>query len=164
VSAPGAPANVEFHRASPDDEDALVGLMREFYAYEHLAWDEAVSRAGLRTLLGDEALGQAWLLRTEREDAGYFVLAFSFSLEFHGRYGFVDELYLREPFRARGLGRRAIEKAEEVCRAAGGRVLRLEVTCDNAGARPFYARLGFVDNGRDLLTLWLDAKSEGGER
>jgi ribosomal protein S18 acetylase RimI-like enzyme len=148
------PSAVRFERATPADEDALVGLMREFYAYEGLPWNETVARQGLRTILADGSVGQVWLLRTDGEHAGYLVLAFSFSLEFHGRYGFLDELYLREGYRGRGLGRRAIEKAEEACRSVGGRALRLEVTCENAAARSFYARLGFDDTGRDLLTLW----------
>jgi ribosomal protein S18 acetylase RimI-like enzyme len=156
--------DVRFERATPADENVLVGLMREFYAYEGLPWSEEVARRGLRTILADASLGEVWLLRTEAADAGYFVLAFSFSLEFHGRYGFLDELYLRETCRGRGLGRKAIEQAADACRSVGARVLRLEVTCDNSAARPFYARLGFEDHGRDLLTLWMDdGPTERGE-
>ena len=150
-----APDVVAFTRAEPHHQPLLLEMMREFYAYEHLAWDEDVARRGLDTLLADHTLGEVWLIHSAGAPAGYFVLAFSFSLEFHGRYGFLDELYLREPFRGSGLGRRAVEQATAACRAIGARALRLEITATNAGARRFYQRLEFEDAGRTLLTRWI---------
>ncbi|MDB4949441.1 MAG: N-acetyltransferase [Gemmatimonadetes bacterium] len=156
MSEPVDAVDVRFERADASHVDVLAPLMRGFYAYEHLPWDEAAARGGLGMILADASLGQVWLMRTEEGWAGYFVLAFSFSLEFRGRFGFLDELYLRDDHRGRGLGRRAVDHAAEVCLGLGIRALRLEVTCDNAAARGFYARLGFQDHGRDLLTRWVD--------
>jgi GNAT superfamily N-acetyltransferase len=150
-----ATRDVAFTRAEAHDLPLLLEMMCEFYAYEHLVWDEPVARRGLDELLGDPALGQVWLIHAGDAVAGYFVLALSFSLEFHGRYGFLDELFLRAPFRGGGIGRLAVQKATDACRAIGARALRLEITATNAGARSFYQRLDFADAGRALLTRWI---------
>ena len=146
---------ISFARADATRRALLLEMMREFYAYEHLAWDEAVAGRGLDCILGDASLGEVWIVLADGEPAGYFVMALSFSLEFHGRYGFLDELFLRERFRGGGIGRLAVQHAAEVCGAIGARALRLEITATNPGARAFYDRLGFEDVGRTLLTKWI---------
>ncbi|MBV9772306.1 MAG: GNAT family N-acetyltransferase [Gemmatimonadetes bacterium] len=144
-----------FERASAEHTELLVQLMREFYDFEHLPWDGAAARSALGMALDDPALSEVWLIRRSGEAAGYFVLGFGFSLEFRGRFALLDELYLREPFRGGGLGRRAIRHAEEVCRARGIEALRLEVEHKNAGAQAFYRAVGFEGHERYLLTRWI---------
>jgi predicted nucleotidyltransferase/ribosomal protein S18 acetylase RimI-like enzyme len=149
-----------FDRAGEDDVPLVLELMREFYDFEHLAWDEDASRSGLLTLIAEPALGGVWLVRVDGDAAGYMVLTFAYSVEFRGRFGFLDELYLRERFRGQGLGRSAVRHAESICAAAGARALRLEVTAHNTRAHGFYAALGFEDHGRTILTRWV-ADEEG---
>jgi ribosomal protein S18 acetylase RimI-like enzyme len=144
-----------FTLAGAADADELVGLMREFYAFDHIAFDEAAARGALREILGDGRFGVVHLIRVEAETAGYLVLTFGFSLEFHGRDAFVDELYLRENFRGRGIGKACIEFAAEVCRREGIAALHLEVERANTRAQGLYRRAGFRDHDRYLLTKWL---------
>ncbi|MDT7602360.1 MAG: hypothetical protein QOF61_357, partial [Acidobacteriota bacterium] len=110
---------IEFKPADPSDAETLVPLLREFYDFDHIAFDETEAREALRQILADARLGRVWLIRSESEAVGYLVLTFGFSLEFKGRDAFVDELFLRAEFRGRGLGTRALCVAEEACRAAG---------------------------------------------
>jgi ribosomal protein S18 acetylase RimI-like enzyme len=138
--------------ATAADEALVLALMREFYAGEGLTFSEKPARAALRTLLGDPAVGRVFLIGEGTEPAGYLVLTFGFSLEFHGRDGLVDELYVRAPFRGRGLGRAALAHAEAVCREEGVRVLSLEVDRSNRRARALYERSGYRDRGNHLLT------------
>lgn len=144
-----------FTLAGAADADELVELMREFYAFDHIAFDEEAARGALRKILGDDRFGVVHLIRVGAESAGYLVLTFGFSLEFHGRDAFVDELYLREPFRGRGIGRASIEFAVEICRREGVVALHLEVERANARAQNLYRRAGFRDHDRYLLTKWL---------
>jgi ribosomal protein S18 acetylase RimI-like enzyme len=134
------------------DEATIWELMREFYSFEHLPFDEPRGRAALGRLLGDPGLGRAWRIEAGGHVAGYLVVTFGYSLEFHGRDAFVDELYLREEFRGHGLGRRAIEVAEAECRASGIAALHLEVERKNTPAQAFYRRMGFADHDRYLMT------------
>ena len=144
-----------FSLAGPDDEDLLIVLLREFYAVEHLPFDEQVCRAGLRQLLANPAFGSIQLLHVGERIAGYMVLTFGFSLEFHGRDALLDELYLREEFRSRGLGRASLDQAEEICRREGIRALHLEVDRVNLRAQEVYRKAGYKDHDRYLLTKWL---------
>lgn len=137
------------------DADALLVLMREFYAYEHLAFDEALARAALLEMLGDGAFGRVWLIRHEGEVAGYVVITFGFSLEFGGRYALVDELYIGEAHRGRGVGTQTLGFVAESCRAFGVSALRLEVERSNIGAHTVYRKFGFTDHDRYLMTKWM---------
>ena len=145
-----------FTPAAPPDADALVPLLREFYAYVHIAFDDREARGALAQLLNDPRLGRIYLIRTGGELVGYLVLTFGFSLEFKGRDAFVDELFLREGFRGRGIGKRALAFAEEECRAAGVRALHLEVERANTGAQGLYRRAGFKAHDRYLMTKWIE--------
>ncbi|MDT7542235.1 MAG: hypothetical protein QOE33_2139 [Acidobacteriota bacterium] len=148
-----------FTLATPSDADLLVPLLREFYAYDHIAFDEPEARRALDQLLSDARLGRVYLIHLGDELAGYLVLTFGFSLEFKGRDAFVDELFLREEFRGRGIGTRALTVAEETCRAGNVRALHLEVERANTGAQGVYRRAGFKDHDRYLLTKWIEPRS-----
>lgn len=89
---------------------------------------------------------------SDKEVAGYIVLTFGFSLEYHGRDALVDEIYLRERFRGQGTGTRGLQFIEGVCRELGIRALHLEVERANIIAQSVYRRAGFVDHDRYLLT------------
>jgi ribosomal protein S18 acetylase RimI-like enzyme len=141
-----------FRPAAASDEATLLELMREFYAHERLAFEPGAARAALRGLLEDAARGRVLLIEPGGAVAGYVAVCFGWSLEFQGRDAFVDELYVREAFRGRGLGMLALEAAAELCREAGVRALHLEVERGNRRAQQMYRRAGFVDREHYLMT------------
>ena len=144
-----------FRTAEPSDADALVGMMRDFNAHERIAFDEQEVRAALAHLFANDSHGLACLILLGEEVAGYFVIAFGFSIEFRGRDAFIDELFVRDEFRGRGLGSAALRHAEGLCRGRGVRALHLEVERENTRAQSVYRRAGFADHDRYLLTKWL---------
>jgi len=147
-------AKPDFTPAGPADSDLLVELMREFYEFEQILFDEAVVRRALCQLLGDRTYGVAYLIRVGGRAAGYCVLTFGFSLEFHGRDALIDELYLREGYRGRGLGMACLEHVEAVCAGEGIRAIHLLVARGNPRARSVYARAGYLSQDRDVMTKW----------
>lgn len=144
-----------FTLATLSDVELLIELMREFYAFDHIAFDEGAARRALEQILRDRRFGVIHLIRADEEAAGYLVLTFGFSLEFGGRDAFVDELFLRENFRGRGIGKASLELAAGVCRDEGINALHLEVERVNTKARDIYRQAGFRDHDRYLLTKWL---------
>ena len=146
----------EITLAGPEDETLVREMMREFYLVEHLPFDAEIAAAGLRELWTHPALGRVHLAAIEGRPAGYLVLTFGFSLEFHGRDALVDELYVREANRGQGVGTALLVHAEEVCRGEGVRALHLEVDHANPRAKALYHRRGYRDHDRHLLTRWLD--------
>ncbi len=145
-----------FRPATRDDIDTLVPIVREFYADEGIPWDEAMLREALDALLRDPANGRLLLIERDGVLAGYIVIGFCFSLEFGGRYGLLDELYVRPAQRGGGLGKYALAEVEAVCRRQGLRAVRLEVSNDNEHAHGIYQRSGYDAHPRRLMTRWLD--------
>lgn len=144
-----------FHPLSERDLPKLIALMQEFYADQHMTFDEAVATAAVQAALRNGSLGRIFLIFTGDDVAGYFVLTFCFSLEFHGRFGMVDELYVREKYQGRGIGTQAEALAATICKNEGLRALRLEVGKENPAAESLYARLGFNVEPRKIMTKWL---------
>lgn len=145
--------------ARVEDESTVVALMRDFYAEEHLAFDELITPRAVRELLAHPPLGTILLLTLSDAVIGYLVVTFGFSLEFHGRYALLDELYLVPAFRGRGWGKHALELAANIARQSGVAALRLEVNHANTRARATYLKAGFQDNRRDLFTRWVSMGS-----
>jgi len=128
--------------------------MQEYYAFDGHGFDEQKARLALTTLLRDENLGRAWLILDGDNAAGYIVLCFGYSLEWLGRDAFVDEFYLREEFRGRGWGRKAMEFVEDAAREAGIRTLHLEVVKQNKSGQ-LYRQLGFLEHESKFLSKWI---------
>lgn len=145
--------------ATATDIDLLLELMAEYYAYDGLHFDPALARGALAQLLADERLGRAWLIRDDQAGpasvAGYIFLTFGFSLEFGGRFGLVDELYVRPESRGRGLGAAALAFAGKTAARMGFHAIRLEVEHENKRAQELYRRIGFNAHPRDLMTKWI---------
>ncbi len=138
--------------ATPLDHARLLPLVRELWQHERMAWDDERTPAALARLLGDPGLGRVWIAEDGAHAVGYLALCFGYSLEFLGRDAFIDELYVDDAFRGRGLGRELIAAAEAACPALGVVALHLEVDHANPRAQALYRQLGFEAHARALLT------------
>lgn len=150
--------SVRFSLAGPADEELVLELMREFYALERLTFVEDAARAALRQILQSHTHGVVTLMYAGEALAGYVVLTFGFSLEFHGRDALLDELYVREAYRERGAGTLTLAFVEELCRTEGVHALHLEADRGNERVRRLYERAGYRDHDRFLLTKWLEGE------
>jgi len=147
--------NALFQLVSEQEMGILLQLMREFYAQQEMTFQQDVATAAVKRLIANPALGQVYLIFRAQELAGYFVLTFCFSLEFHGRFALLDEIHVREPFRRQKFGRSAVEFAQRICREAGIKAIRLEVWTGNTAAQALYLAEGFKAEDRRLMTKWL---------
>ncbi len=129
--------------------------MREFYMEQQMGFDEKAAAAAVAKLIHDSSLGEIYFIFRGAQLAGYFAVTFCFSLEFHGRFALLDELYLRETFRRRKLGEAAVAFVESICKKTGIEALRLEVGRRNSPAQALYRSAGFAQEGRFLFTKWL---------
>lgn len=147
--------NALFQLVSDQDLPTLLELMREFYAQQQMRFDELAASRATTKALNNADLAQIYLIFRGAELAGYFALTFCFSFEFHGRFALLDELYLREPFRRKKLGKAVVSFVEDLCRKAGIKAVRLEVGRGNQGAQALYRTAGFEEDERNLMTKWL---------
>jgi diamine N-acetyltransferase len=141
-----------FHRITPQQVREIAPLIRDFYAYEHRPLDENRVVGALEILAGNAQLGNAWMIRCENELVGYLVLCYGFSLEFGGRDAFIDELFIVETHRGRGIGKEALKFAEWICYDENVLALHLEVMDDNPKAYELYRKSGFEARSSRMMT------------
>ena len=147
--------NPQFRAAVESDADVLLEFMQAYYKYDGHGFDREKARAALVGLLRDSRYGCAWLVLDGDRTVGYIVLCFGYSLEWLGRDAFVDEFYLREEYRGRGWGRKAMEFVEEEARRERIRTLHLEVMHKNVRAFDLYRKMGFREHPSTLLSKWI---------
>jgi ribosomal protein S18 acetylase RimI-like enzyme len=105
----------------------------------------------------DPSLGRIWLIYSDETAIGYVVLTFGFSLEYHGRDAFIDELFLLEAYRGQGIGSKIMQFALDACPALGIHALHLEVEPDNQAGLRLYRKHGFEKHDRHLMTRRIDS-------
>lgn len=148
--------NADFRLAETGDTEVLIEFMRALYEHDQSPFDENTHRAALPQILGDERFGRVWLISRGAETVGYVVLCFGFSLEFGGRDALIDELFVQEDCRGRGIGRETLEFVAAECCSRGIKAVHLEVERANAAAQAVYRKSGFKDHNRYLMTRWIE--------
>ncbi len=144
------------HRlAREDDVETLLPLMRGLYEHDGDEFNAVTHRAALMGLLAHPERGQVWLVEDDGAAVGYAVLTFGYSLEYRGRDALVDELFLAESHRGRGLGMQTLAFLEAECRRQGIAALHLEVARGNTRAQAVYRAAGFFSHDRILMTKWV---------
>ena len=146
-------ATFSIRPATADDIPALAALMTAFYAESEFELPAAAATRAFEAVFATPAYAAAWLAHEREAPVGHLVLTYSFSMEYGGLRGFIDDLYVRPPARGRGAGAALLVAAREHARARGLRVLQVETGLADHRARPLYARAGYVDSGHALLTL-----------
>jgi ribosomal protein S18 acetylase RimI-like enzyme len=120
-----------FQLASAANTGTLIELMRELYAHDRSSFEEQRARSALQLILANDSYGRVYLMCINAAIIGYLVVTFGFSLEYGGRDAFVDELYIQKEYRGQGIGKKALQFAEEICREQGIQALHLEVEHEN---------------------------------
>ena len=141
--------------ASVADIQQLVELMAEFYAESGYTLNRAHAAEAFATLLGDDRLGRVWFIQSESTDVGYMVLTIKYAMEYGGLTACIDDLFVRAPFRNRGLATAAIAELHAFCISFGVRALSVEVGRESGPAQTVYTRTGFISTDHHLMTLGL---------
>ena len=100
---------------TPAEVPVLLELIHELARFEHLEHEVQATVESLQSsLFGPQAVAGALFGRCDGEIAGYAIYFFTFS-SFVGRPGlWLEDVYVRPPFRKRGLGRGLIEAVARI--------------------------------------------------
>jgi GNAT superfamily N-acetyltransferase len=147
-------SDINFRVAQFIDIDPLMVLVHEFYEFEQITINDDVSKA-FTALLSDEQLGVIWLICDRDRPIGYIALTFFFSMEYHGRCGLVDELYICSEYRGQGIGKQVFKMLENYCEQFHLKSLSLVVDFWNEQAEALYTKLGFRREQRHLMVKHL---------
>jgi diamine N-acetyltransferase len=149
-------AEVTLALAGPAELDELFAMLTRFNASQGYAFDAASALYALGELLAQPALGAVYRIVRDGASVGYLALCYGWSLEWGGRDAFVDEIFVEDAARGRGVGRAALRSVVAEARRLGVRALHLEVETANAAGQALYRSEGFAGNERRILTRRLD--------
>ena len=129
--------------AEPGDEQCLLGLIRELADYERLSHEvSATSDLLAENLFGENAVAEAVLAEVEGKTVGFALFFRNFST-FLGRPGvYLEDLYVRKPFRGQGIGRALLGHLAKLARHRGYGRMEWSVLDWNRAAIEFYESLG----------------------
>lgn len=141
--------SIELRPAVAADAEAIVGLIRELAAFEHLSDRVQVTpQALVRHLFGEQPAAQALVAewrpaaQAEPQVVG-FALWFTHFSTFLGRPGlYLEDLYVQSAHRGRGLGRRILRHLARLAVERGCGRFEWSVLDWNADAIRFYQGLG----------------------
>lgn len=108
----------------------------------------------LTPLLKQSDAGRIWLIALDCVVIGYVALCFGYSIEMGGRDAFVDEMYILEQHRGKGIGKAVLREIQSKARRLNIKALHLEVERSNDRARNLYPALGFSSRERFHLMTW----------
>ena len=135
--------DITFRLAELTDIPQLLAFTQAYYAFDGLDYVEEMATKALRQLICSEQLGCIWLILLDGTAVGYAALTFGFSLEVGGRDAFIDELFLIEAARGKGIGTRVMNFLKAEAQKSGLQALHLVVSRDNERAQQVYTTAGF---------------------
>lgn len=135
--------NMSITPLTPADIPVLLDLIRELARFEKLEHEmEATVESLTDAFFGPQPAAGALLARSEGEPAGYAIYFFTFS-SFLGRAGiWLEDIYVRSPFRKQGLGRGLIRAVARIGVERGCGRFEWTALDWNERAMDFYRGLG----------------------
>jgi len=140
--------------ATAADLPALLRFAAGFNREDNHPFGER-QREAISEIVDRPEWGAVRMIRKDGRDAGYAIVCYGFSVEFGGRDGFIDEIYVDPTFRGGGLGAAALKGLIQDARRAGFAALHLEVMLENERAQALYQRLGFEVRSARLCSAYL---------
>ena len=133
------------------DISTITQMMQDFYAIDNYQMDVEVAKNLFHEFISNENLGKSWLIYSENEIVGYIILTFIFSFEYGGKIAFVDELFIKETARGKGIGKEAIQFIQREVPKLSLKLLYLEVEPHNENAQKLYLAHDFELHNRKLM-------------
>ena len=96
-------------------------MMEQLYAHGDSTFDPSCARTATENLLSEPEFGGVWMIDSDGAIAGYIVVVLGYSLEFGGRFGLLDELFVPRSIAARGSARKRWPSPTSNARSAAGR-------------------------------------------
>ena len=128
----------------PEDREDYIRFSTEFY--NSSAVDKPVPREhfeqGFDEMMRSDVYVQGYMLVCDGNNVGYCVTMKTYSVEAGGITIWIDELFVLEEYRSKGLGRELFKYIEENGDKKLRRIL-LEVELENGRAISLYKKMGF---------------------
>lgn len=135
-------SSVTVREARIEDVPTILRLIKELAAFENLSHTVRADENRLREDgFGDRPRFKVLLAEADGEVIGFLSTMVRYSIWGGGEFINLDDLYVCEKARGRGVGRLLMKRLAEMA-ASQGQVVRWELLPDNASAKAFYESLG----------------------
>ena len=136
------PMDILYRKISQNDTDEVLNMMRVFYVSDALYTNgsEDIFRANIENALCGSKYLEGYVILQNQTIIGYAMLAKSFSTEFGRECIWLEDLYIKEGYRGRGIISGFIQFVKNEHQ---NKILRLEVEWENKGAIKAYEKAGF---------------------
>ena len=148
--------NVEISKVGIEYKPELHNLIAEFYG---ISLKDPIAKklnSCLNEVLINPKYGSVFIIKSSVQIIGYIILTFGYSLEYGGRDAYIDEFYIKEGFRNKGIGSKALEYVVKYARTTGIKALHLEIKNKHKDAARLYERNGFSKRKSKFMTLRLE--------
>lgn len=124
------------------DKEQVKEMMRIFYASPAVLSNgsEEIFENDVENCVNESPYLEGYILEEDANICGYGMVAKSFSTEFGKPCMWIEDLYLKEPYRGMGLGSQFLNYVVEKYPEA---IVRLEVEEENERAIKTYKKCGF---------------------
>ncbi|MEL7461387.1 MAG: GNAT family N-acetyltransferase [Pseudomonadota bacterium] len=147
--------SASIHLATPDDAVKLLPMIEAFHAEDGVKSDVEGRAAAIAPLLEGSPHGALWLIGPRAAPVGYIAITFGWSLASGGLDGTIDEFFIRETVRGRGVGTEVLIALMSELEAGGVTALHLEVADGNDRAARIYKRIGFKTREKYRVMSWV---------
>ena len=139
-------AEFKIRDLKPKDSDYLLIMMIEFYASPALIHKPEVDvlKRNIESCLNPNISVKCYVFTVDEKIVGYAMLSFSFSTEYGVPCVWLEDLYVKEKYRNRGIGSEFFKLLKKEYPSDQYRI-RLEVEPNNERAIAFYEQHGFTD-------------------
>lgn len=151
------PTGYEVSAFTEADIGDLLGLIKELAIYEDLESEAVATETLIReSLLGEKASAKVEMVRHGEETVGFCLYFYNYST-FLGKNGiYLEDLYIKENHRGKGLGSNLIKHlAKKVVDMGGGRLDWACLKCNDPSLQ-FYDLLG-----AKRMDEWVSLRLEG---
>ena len=142
---------ITFKTLEISDIDIITVMMEDFYAIDNYPIEAQATKKMFQEFISNENFGKAWLIYADNKIAGYVILTYIFSFEYGGKIAFVDELFIKESARGKGIGKHTIQFIQQESLKLSLKLLYLEVEHHNQNAQKLYLANGFEVHNRKIL-------------
>jgi ribosomal protein S18 acetylase RimI-like enzyme len=145
--------SINFQSLKISQIETITQMMQKFYAIDHYPIDIEVSKKLFHEFITNENLGKSWLIYCDETIVGYVILTFVFSFEYQGRMAFLDELYISENARGKGIGKITLEFIRNHAIQNKLKLIYLEIEPHNEVAKKLYISNDYVIHKRQFMKL-----------
>ena len=124
------------------DKAAVLDMMRVFYASPAVLSNgsQEIFLADIENCVNDNPYLEGYIIEGAGQIQGYGMIAKSFSTEFGRPCIWIEDIYIKEAFRGREIGKQFLD---HIAQKYAGCLLRLEVEEENERAMRLYRKCGF---------------------